>query len=140
MQGVRKLDLFLICKYNLEIVDTVRGRHGSLNAVAMHIIARRKIREFVADHSDAENWLDRWWKAVGAARWERPDEVKAEFPAVDRVGECFIFDVCGNKYRLIVKIRFAPEEPKDHDGTVFIRFILTHKEYDQDAWKEDCRR
>ena len=106
----------------------------------MHIIARRKIREFVAEHPDAENWLDRWWRAVTVARWERPDQLKAEFPAADRVGECFVFDVCRNKYRLIVKIRFAPFEPKDHAGTVFIRFLMTHKEYDQDAWKKDCRQ
>jgi mRNA-degrading endonuclease HigB of HigAB toxin-antitoxin module len=55
---------------------------------------------------------------------------------VDRVGECYVFNVCHNKYRLIARITFAYQE---NDGTVFVKHVLTHKAYDRDSWKKDCQ-
>jgi mRNA interferase HigB len=101
----------------------------------MHIIARPVLREFSEKYSDARASLEAWWKNVSNARWENANDVKAAYDAVDRVGECYVFNICRNRYRLIVKIVFAY---RDNDGTVFIKFVLTHAEYDKNAWKEDC--
>lgn len=101
----------------------------------MHIIARPILREFSDKHSDARSWLDAWWKNVTKARWETPSDVKAAYNSVDRVGQCYIFNVCGNRYRMIVKMVFAYQ---DNDGTIFIKHMLTHADYDRGAWKEDC--
>ena len=102
----------------------------------LHIIARPKLRDFIAEHPDSADWLNAWWKSVSTNRWESPTDVKASYPSVDRVGECYVFNVCHNKYRLIVRISFAY---KENDGTVFVKHVLTHKEYDRDLWKEDCQ-
>jgi len=55
-------------------------------------------------------------------------EVKALFPGADKVGDVFVFDIGGNKLRLIAAIHF-------NTGRLFIRAVLTHKEYDQGYWK-----
>ncbi len=55
------------------------------------------------------------------------------FPNADSVGECTVFNIDGNKYRLITKINYKTK-------IVYIRFVLTHLEYDKDKWKDDCRR
>jgi mRNA interferase HigB len=73
----------------------------------MHIIARPILRTFADKHADARPWLDAWWKNVSKSRWETPNDVKAAYDSVDRVGQCYIFNVCGNRYRLIVKMVFA---------------------------------
>jgi mRNA interferase HigB len=58
-------------------------------------------------------------------------EVRQTFPHADWYRECTIFNIGGNKYRLIAKIYYE-------DQTVLIRFVLTHAEYDQEKWKDDC--
>ncbi|MBU2740015.1 type II toxin-antitoxin system HigB family toxin [Acidithiobacillus sp. ATCC 19703] len=61
-------------------------------------------------------------------RWSNYAEVKARFPAVDKVGDKFVFDLGGNKLRLIAAIHF-------NSGKVFVRAILTHQTYDIGDWK-----
>jgi mRNA interferase HigB len=103
----------------------------------VHIIARKKIRDFIAERPDSEGWLTGWWHYVSRARWELPSDVKRDYPAVDRVCECFVFDVCRNKYRLIVRVTFAREAT---NGTVYVKHVLTHKDYDKNQWMKDCRK
>lgn len=52
--------------------------------------------------------------------------LKQAFNATDKVGEFCVFDIGGNKYRLIAKVEFAPQ-------MLFVRYVFTHKEYDK--WK-----
>jgi len=61
-------------------------------------------------------------------RFENWSELKAAFNTVDRVGELLVFDIGGNKYRLIAYIRFTKQ-------IVYIKAVLTHREYDKGAWK-----
>ena len=101
----------------------------------MRIIARPILREFNDRQSDARGWLDAWWKNVSRAHWENASDVKTDYSSVDRIGQCFVFNVCGNRYRLIVKMVFAYQK---NDGTVLIKHVLTHADYDRGGWKEDC--
>lgn len=55
-------------------------------------------------------------------------EIKSLFPSTDKVGDMFVFDIGGNKLRLIAAIRFNTRR-------VYIRAVLTHKEYDKGGWK-----
>jgi len=61
----------------------------------------------------------------------QPRQLTAKLHAA-HIGNCVFFDVGGNKFRLIAKIAFRRQ-------IVYVGFILTHKEYDKEAWKNDCK-
>ena len=56
-------------------------------------------------------------------------EVKQVFRSADKVGNLFVFNICGNKYRLITYLQFERQ-------LCYIKAVLTHKEYDKDGWKK----
>lgn len=58
-------------------------------------------------------------------------ETKSDYSHADLVGTCTIFDISGNRYRLITKISYRTQK-------VFIRFVLTHADYDKENYKNDC--
>ena len=67
-----------------------------------------------------------WWKSVEKARWENFSDVKAQFNAADTVGDGrVVFDIGGNKYRLVGRIAYSPYY------RVMIKFVGTHGEYDR---------
>lgn len=94
----------------------------------MHIISHTKIIEAQKAHSDCEYALDQWYRLTKRTVWHNYSDVKNCFPAVDKVGNKFVFDVGGNKLRLIAAIHFNTKR-------VFVRAVLTHKQYD----KGDCK-
>jgi mRNA interferase HigB len=96
----------------------------------MRIISPKKLRQFVATHPDARTPLDAWQKTTRDADWQSFDDVKAVFgKRADRYKQYLIFDIGGNKYRLIAVIHY-------NRGIVYIRHVLTHAEYDRDEWKD----
>lgn len=98
---------------------------------ALHIISRKRLREFWQKHSDAKEPLDAWYRMTKRATWRNLAETRQTFSHTDPYQECTIFNIGGNKYRLITKIYYE-------DQTVLIRFVLTHSEYDRENWKDDC--
>jgi mRNA interferase HigB len=98
----------------------------------MRIISKPILREFWANNKNAEIPRMDWYKQSKKADWKNLSEIKMIFPHADLVGECVVFIIGGNKYRLITKINYKAK-------IIFIRFILTHEEYNQDEWKKDCR-
>ena len=56
-------------------------------------------------------------------------EVRAVFPSTDQVGKLTVFNIGGNKARLIAAIHYNRRR-------VYIRAVLTHPEYDEGKWKE----
>lgn len=96
----------------------------------MHIISYKKIREFCKKYPDAANALNHWYRIVKHEEFPSFAEVKRLFPSADQVENFVVFNIGGNKYRLIVFIRYQRK-------LLFIRHILSHKEYDKDKWKED---
>lgn len=95
----------------------------------MHVISRKKLREFLQKHPDALTALDAWYRLAKAHDWDSFSEVRSLFgKKVDRVGKFFVFDIGGNKYRLIAVIHFNRHK-------LFVRRVLTHAEYDTDDWK-----
>ncbi|MBN2024672.1 MAG: type II toxin-antitoxin system HigB family toxin [Pirellulales bacterium] len=101
----------------------------------MHVISKKKLREFWKRWPQAEEPLRAWYRIVDKASWESFADVRATFPRADLVGHLdegsrIVFDVGGNKFRLVVVVFFA-------FGRVYIRHVLTHAEYDRGKWKED---
>ncbi len=94
----------------------------------MRIISHRKIVQAQSDHPESQNALDHWYRLTKRVTWRNFSEVKACFPAVDKVGDKFVFDIGGNKLRLIAAIHFVSRK-------LFIRAVLTHREYDKGDWK-----
>jgi mRNA interferase HigB len=99
----------------------------------MHIISIKKLRLFWRDprHPDAESPLRAWFRAVKSCEWTSFADVRRTYATADAVGNKVVFDIGGNKYRLIAVI--------DYEGhKVFVRHVLDHKEYDKGLWKKDA--
>lgn len=92
----------------------------------MQVIALRTLKEFWARHPQAETPVRAWFAQVSGARWQGPTDVKAQFGTrVDFVGDNrLIFDLGGNKYRLVVHVSYAY-------GRILVKFIGTHADYDR---------
>jgi mRNA interferase HigB len=97
------------------------------NGVAsMHVLSLGTLRDFWEQYPDAEKPLRAWYKIVSAATWNNFAEVKATFATADTVRDSrIIFDIGGNKYRLVARIVYAPYH------RVMVKFVGTHEEYDQ---------
>lgn len=94
----------------------------------MVVISQRTLRNFYQVHPDAEEALNNWYKIACFSDWGSLADIKQMFNSVDFVGnDRFVFNIRGNKYRLVVLILFSVR-------TIYIRFVGTHSEYD----KIDC--
>jgi len=96
----------------------------------MHIITRSRITEFWKKHPDAETSLRLWYKLTSFAQWQSFAELRQVFSSADQVGNLTVFNIGGNKYRLITLVDYEYQK-------VFIRQVLTHAEYDKQNWKND---
>jgi mRNA interferase HigB len=94
----------------------------------MHVISRKTLRQFWALYPDSENPLTRWFKIMQLHDFPSFEALRATFPTADKVGDFIVFNIGGNKYRLITAIHF-------NRSKVYIRYVLTHQEYDRGAWK-----
>jgi mRNA interferase HigB len=94
----------------------------------MHVITRRRILEFGEKYPDSQASLNTWYRLMDKGTYGSFTELKKIFASADKVGNKVVFDIGGNKYRLIAVIHF-------NRGKVYIRHVLTHKEYDKGAWK-----
>ena len=91
----------------------------------MRIIARGRLRDFWNSHPDAEQPLKAWFREAEAANWQRPGDIKSMYGNASVIGDNrVVFNIAGNKYRLIVKFNYGYR-------IGYIRFIGTHAEYDR---------
>ncbi len=95
----------------------------------MHVISRKALREFWEKHPDSESPLSRWFKAVKSSDFSNFNDLRSAFPSADKVDDLIVFDIGGNKYRLIASAHF-------NRGKVYVRHVLTHSEYDRGKWKK----
>jgi mRNA interferase HigB len=90
----------------------------------MRVIAKRALREFWERFPDAEDALKTWFAEAERAFWSNPGEIKAQYRSASILKDSrVVFNICGNKYRLVAKISY-------NKGIVLIRFVGTHREYD----------
>ena len=86
------------------------------------------MRVFWERHPDSKGPLTRWFKIVSQSYFISFATLRVAFPSADKVGDLVVFNVGGNKYRLVVSIHFSR-------GKVYIRHVLAHQEYDRGGWK-----
>lgn len=98
----------------------------------MRIISRKRLKDFYenSSFSDSKSSIEAWYKEAKKANWENVHDIKSKYPHASFVGKNrVVFNIKGNKYRLIVRIDF-------YRKVVYIRFVGTHKEYDKIDAKE----
>lgn len=96
----------------------------------MHVISHKALREFCQKHADSCDALYAWYRLASKARWNNLVEVQATCPTAESVGNFTVFNIKGNTYRLVVDIAYD-------NRRIYIKYILTHAEYDKDQWKND---
>lgn len=95
----------------------------------MHVITRKRLNEFAQHHPDTRSALAQWYKRVKQNDFASLAELRATFPSADQVGNLTVFNIGGNKVRLIAAVHYNRKK-------IYIRAVLTHREYDENRWKE----
>lgn len=91
----------------------------------MRIIKRKTLADFWEKHEDSEQALKSWFNEVRHSEWKNTSDIKAKYRSADFItGSRIVFNIKGNKYRLIVEVKYKLK-------IVYIRFIGTHAEYDK---------
>lgn len=94
------------------------------NFFLMRIIALKTLREYWEKEPDSKEALSAWHQEALAASWNGPADIKEKYRSASILkGSRVVFNICGNKYRLVVKINYKFK-------IIYIRFVGTHKEYD----------
>jgi len=94
----------------------------------MKLISYKALREFSADHPDATAPLKAFRRLVEQGEFKTFAALRATFPGVDKVGERYVFNIGGNKYRLVASVAFSVQ-------VLWVKAVLTHKAYDKGDWK-----
>jgi len=91
----------------------------------MRVISKKILRDFWQKQNDSEQQLRTWFKEASKAKWTSPNDLKLDYPAASILkGSRVVFNICGNKYRLVVKVNYLRK-------WVFIRFIGNHNDYNK---------
>lgn len=93
----------------------------------MRVIAKRTLRAFCEQpqHQDARAPLEAWHAEAVKAEWRNPHDIKAQFATASIItGSLVVFNIAGNKYRLVVDVDFARQ-------AIFVKFVGSHAQYDK---------
>ena len=101
----------------------------------MRVISKARLRTFweAPGHAGSEGSLRAWYTHVNhrTVSWQSWGDVKAEFGSASLVGSCVVFNIGGNKYRLVTRVLYASQK-------VFVLNVMTHKHYDDGKWQQEC--
>ena len=101
----------------------------------MRVISKARLRRFwqIRGNATSEGPLRAWYTHVSnhTVAWQSWGDVRGDFGTASLVGNCVVFNIGGNKYRLVTRILYPSQK-------VFVLRVMTHQEYDQDVWKEEC--
>lgn len=94
----------------------------------MHVITRKRLNEFADRQPESRSALAHWYRLMKKSAFHSFAHLRETFPSADLVGKLTVFNVGGNKVRVIAALHFNRQK-------VYIRAVLTHPEYDTGAWK-----
>lgn len=101
----------------------------------MRVVSKARLRQFweTPGREDSERPLCAWYARVShrTVAWLSWGDIKADCGTASLVGNCVVFNIGGNKYRLVTRVLYPSQK-------VFILKVMTHKEYDENLWKEAC--
>ena len=93
----------------------------------MRVISNKALVDFAAIHLQAEKRMQAWRKVIETNSFANFSALKLLMNATDKVGDFYVFDIGGNKYRVVAAIHFDKQR-------LYVRHVFTHHEYDQ--WSE----
>ena len=96
----------------------------------MHLISAGKLKEAASKYLDAVEIVRNFARKIEFSNWQNLIEIQADYRTAEAVGNFTVFNIKGNNYRLIVSIDYEKE-------IIYIKYILTHAEYDKEQWKND---
>jgi mRNA interferase HigB len=105
---------------------------------AVRVISHKRLKDFWDDPKSpagSERYLAAWYKLVLDKAWRNFADLRGTFSSADAVGDCVVFDVGNNRIRLIGRVRYATDKLP---GVVYVLAVLTHAEYDENKWPDDC--
>ncbi len=89
----------------------------------MQLENRYKLEDYMLSHADSVKPLTNWMALIRLAQWKSPQDIKNAVRSADFLsGNRVIFNIGGNKHRLVVVVMYAA-------GRVYVRWIGTHAEY-----------
>ena len=98
----------------------------------MWLLEERTLKAFWKLHAPAKAPLVAWLKEAEQARWQSTADIRARYRSADFVGDKVVFNIGGNKYRLVVRFKYAdPSAKPPLNGIALVRFIGTHADYDK---------
>ena len=93
--------------------------------IVMRVIARSTLEIFWKQYPDSEQALRSWYQEALQANWNLPPDIKAQYRNASILkGSRVVFNIAGNKYRLLVEVVYSI-------GVIYVKFVGTHKQYDQ---------
>jgi mRNA interferase HigB len=95
----------------------------------VNVVSKRGLMELAEAKPEMMEEAIAWYRMARASEWRSLADVRKEFPSADRIGHVLVFNLRHNRYRLIVRAAF-------HIRTLFVKALLTHKEYDREEWKK----
>lgn len=98
----------------------------------MRVITEKRIWQAKEKWPHSANALDGWYRRVKRNSPADFASMKGIFPATDKVGPFHVFDIGGNKLRLIAYVHYKAQR-------IYIKYLLNHREYEQGNWKENTR-
>ena len=96
----------------------------------MHVIAKPALVNFWRIHPDAQSPLEAWHQIMEAGEFADFNALRSTFASADYVTGLTVFNIGGNKYRLIASIHYNRQK-------AYIRAVLTHAAYDRGDWKKE---
>ena len=94
----------------------------------MHVITQKRIWDAKKEYPESASALDGWYRVIKSNHFASFSDLRKTFNSVDKVGDVFVFNISGNKLRLIASIHFNCQR-------LYVRYILRHNEYDKNNWK-----
>jgi mRNA interferase HigB len=94
----------------------------------VRVIGKAAITEFAGNHKDALEPLMHRYLVAKRAQWQSLVEVREDFRHADATGLFTVFNIGGNKYRLVTVIKYRWQ-------VIYVRHVLTHSEYSKEKWK-----
>ena len=96
----------------------------------MHLISSGKLKQAASKYPEAMKAIKIFCKTINQAQWQNLIDVQLVYRDAEAVGNFTVFNIKGNKYRLILDIDYSEQ-------VAYFKYFFTHAEYDKEGWKND---